>query len=81
MIEIKPQEVWFAEFPFAEDATQWKERPVIVLDVDEEFCRVLSMKIISTAPRSEFEIELFDWNKVHTSPQINCCSFRRQKHF
>ena len=64
MIEIKPQEVWFAEFSFAEAATQWKERPVIVLDVDEEFCRVLSMKITSSVPRSEFEIELFDWNKI-----------------
>ena len=64
MTEIQPQEVWFAEFPFAEDETQSKERPVIVLTVDDESCRVLSMKITSSRPRDEFEIELFDWNKI-----------------
>ena len=47
MTEIQPQEVWFAEFPFAEDETQSKERPVIVLDVDGERCKVLSMKVTS----------------------------------
>ena len=61
---IRPQEVWFAEFPFQEDETQSKDRPVIVLDVDDEKCSVLSLKVTSTPPYSEFEIELFDWQKI-----------------
>lgn len=62
--KIYPQEVWFAEFPFAEDETIRKERPVIVLDVDDETCKVLSMKVTSAPPYSEFEITLFDWAKI-----------------
>lgn len=64
MMTIRPQEVWFAEFPFREDETKFKERPVIVLEVDDEQCKVLSMKVTSTPPRSEFEIDLFDWEKI-----------------
>lgn len=61
---ILPQEVWFAEFPFAEDETQSKDRPVIVMDVDNDTCKVLSMKITSASPRSEFEIEIFNWEEI-----------------
>ena len=61
---ILPQEVWFAEFPFEEDDTQSKDRPVIVLDVDDENCKVLSMKVTSSEPYSEFEIEIFNWADV-----------------
>ena len=64
MKEILPQGVCFAEFSFEEDENQSKERPVIVLAVDNDTCKVLSMKVASTAPYSEFEITLFDWNKV-----------------
>lgn len=64
MTMILPQDVWFAEFPFADDPSQSKDRPVIVLDVDDESCKVLSMKVTSSEPRSEFEIELFDWAKI-----------------
>lgn len=62
--EVQPKEVWFANFPFEEDENQSKERPVIVLEVDDETCKVLSMKVTSSAPHSEFEIELFDWEKI-----------------
>ena len=61
---IQPQEVWFAEFPFNEDKTQSKDRPVIVLAVDDESAKILSMKVTSTPPQSEYEIELFDWSKI-----------------
>ena len=64
MKKILPQEVWFAEFPFEEDENIIKERPVIVLAVDDDTCKVLSMKVTSTAPYGEFEIDLFDWAKV-----------------
>ena len=64
MPQILQQEVWFAEFPFADDKQQFKERPVIVLDVDDETCSVFSMKITSRKPYDEFEIELFDWANI-----------------
>ena len=64
MKTIRPQEVWFAEFPFLDDETQSKDRPVIVLEVDDAVCKVLSMKITSREPFSEFEIELYDWADV-----------------
>ena len=64
MADILAQDVWFAEFPFKEDNTKSKERPVIVLDVNNEKCAVLSMKIKSKPPYSEFEIELFDWKQI-----------------
>ena len=56
--------MWFASFPFAEDANQFKDRPVIVLEVDEETCSVFSMKVTSRKPYGEFEIELFDWKEI-----------------
>ncbi len=64
MITIQPQEVWYANFPYAEDSSKFKRRPVIVLDVDNDSCTVLSMKITSRNPRSEFEIEIFDWATI-----------------
>ena len=63
-VTIQAQEVWFAEFPFEEDETQSKDRPVIVMDVDDDTCKVLSMKVTSRKPFSEFEIEIFDWNEI-----------------
>ena len=88
MIKISAQEVWFAEFPFAEDETKSKNRPVIVLDVYDETCTVLSMKITSREPYGEFEIEIFDWADVpldHISTadvsnvkQLPKSSFRRK---
>ena len=64
MTEILPQEVWYAEFPFEENANISKDRPVIVMDVDDENCAVFSMKVTSRAPRGEFEIEIFDWADI-----------------
>ena len=62
--KIQPQEVWFAEFPFEEDDSITKERPVIVLSVDDKACAVLSMKVTSAKPYSEFEINLYDWAEI-----------------
>ena len=64
MTEILPQEVWYADFSYREDETQSKERPVIVVDVDDETCSVFSMKVTSRKPYSEYEIELFDWADI-----------------
>ena len=35
-----------------------------MLDVDDETCTVLALKVTSRKPYSEFEIELFDWAKI-----------------
>ena len=64
MTEILPQEVWLAKFPFDEDESLTKNRPVIVLDVDGDECTVLSMKVTSRKPYSEFEIEIFNWAEI-----------------
>lgn len=61
---ILPQEVWFARFPFEDDPTRSKDRPVIVLHVEENSCKVLSMKVTSRPPFSEFEIEIFNWAQI-----------------
>lgn len=61
--EILPQDVWFAEFSYVDDPTRSKDRPVIVLDASENVT-VLAMKVTSTEPRTEFEIELFDWQSI-----------------
>lgn len=64
MTDIQPQEVWYADFPFVEDETIFKYRPVVVLDVDDEVCEVLALKVTSRKPRNEFEIEIFDWEDI-----------------
>ena len=61
---IRPQDVWFADFPYEDDPTRSKDRPIIVLDVNAETCAVLSMKVTSSEPVSEYEIELFDWSDI-----------------
>ena len=63
MKKILPKEVWYAECPF-EEIDGSKDRPVIVIRVNDATCAVLSMKVTSTEPYSEFEIELFDWEKI-----------------
>lgn len=63
---IEPQQVWSAEFPFEDDATQSKVRPVLVLGVDDESqnVSVLSMKITSSPPRDKYDFVLADWAEI-----------------
>lgn len=52
-----------AKFPFEDDSSQSKVRPVLVLAIDDESERVsvLSMKITSTPPRDKYDFILDDW--------------------
>lgn len=52
-----------AKFPFEDDSSQSKVRPVLVLAVDDESERVsvLSVKITSTPPRDKYDFILDDW--------------------
>ena len=57
-------EVWYAKFPFEEDASITKERPVIILDVETLEC--LSVKVTSHETRSndEFDTPITYWKEA-----------------
>lgn len=52
---MKQWEVWYAKFPYEEDSSIIKERPVIILDVDTLEC--LSVKVTSHDVRDEDEFD------------------------
>ena len=55
-----------AQFPFEDDPSQSKIRPVLVLAIDRESesVSVLSMKITSTPPRDPYDFILDDWAMI-----------------
>lgn len=57
-------EVWYAKFPFEEDASITKERPVIILNVETLQC--LSIKVTSHDIRSkdEFDTPIIYWKEA-----------------
>lgn len=59
-----PQQVWFAWFPFMENPNDGKNRPVLILDVDNETVSVLAMQITSSPPRDEYDIPIDDWSEI-----------------
>ena len=61
---MREWEVWFAEFPFEEDATVVKKRPVIVLNV--ETLEVLSIKVTSHDVRNQdqFDTPIVYWKEA-----------------
>lgn len=54
-------EIWFADFPYEEDNTITKQRPVIILSVEP--LRVLSVKVTSQNARTEdkYDIPIVNW--------------------
>ena len=62
--EIQPQEVWSAWVKYEENPTEGKYRPVIVISVEKDVAKVLSIPITSARPRDEYDIEVFDWQDV-----------------
>lgn len=57
-------EVWFAKFPYEEDQTIIKERPVIILDIDTLEC--LAIKVTSHNVRDEdaFDTPIEQWKEA-----------------
>lgn len=57
-------EVWFARFPYEDDATKSSLRPVIVLNNDE--IGVLSTKVTKHAPRENdpYDISIVYWDEA-----------------
>ena len=61
---MKIWEIWFAKFPFEEDPSIEKERPVIILNVDP--LEVLSVKVTSHKIRNEdeYDIAIEHWQEA-----------------
>ena len=57
-------EVWYAQFPYEEDPTIIKERPVIILNVETLQC--LSVKVTShdTRDEDEFDTPIVYWREA-----------------
>lgn len=57
-------ELWFADFPFEEDATQSKKRPVIILNVEP--LEVLSVKVTSKKARDndKYDTPIVHWKEA-----------------
>ena len=57
-------EVWYAQFPYEEDATIIKERPVIILNVETLEC--LSVKVTSKDVRDddEYDTPIVYWREA-----------------
>ena len=75
----EPYEVWRIPFAFEEDPAKTKERPVIVIDVNEGTALVLVAKVTGHGPRPEFpgEVRLVDWTRAGLSkPSTVRCSKR-----
>ena len=57
-------EIWFANFPYEEDSSIEKARPVIILNVDP--LEVLSVKVTSHDVRDadEYDVEIIHWQQA-----------------
>lgn len=57
-------EVWFAKFPYEEDASTEKSRPVIILSVEP--LKVLSVKVTSHSQREydEYDVPIEKWKET-----------------
>lgn len=57
-------EIWFAEFPYEEDATIIKNRPVIILNVEP--LEVLSVKVTShnVRDKDKYDIPIQFWSEA-----------------
>lgn len=61
---MKQWEMWFADFPFDDDASIEKKRPVIILNVDP--IEVLSVKVTSHNIRDndEYDTPIIKWKEA-----------------
>ncbi len=64
-MNIIPGEVWWANFPFEEDSSLSKTRPVIVLDVEP--LEVLSVKVTKSKPRPDDKYDLVLTNSTYAN--------------
>ncbi|MGY0394282.1 type II toxin-antitoxin system PemK/MazF family toxin [Fusobacterium sp. SYSU M8A802] len=58
-------EVWFANFPFEDDPSKSKKRPVIVLEDEGGEAKVLAIKVTSrVGERDNYDVTLLYWQKA-----------------
>ena len=60
---MKEWEIWFAEFPYEEDANITSNRPVVILSVEP--LQVLSVKVTTHEYRENdlYDVPLFHWQE------------------
>lgn len=59
---IKDGEVWMADFPYEEDNTIVKYRPVVILDVNQGIA--LSTKVTTSEPRDKYDVKIIYWSEA-----------------
>ena len=59
MTQTHRGEVWWAIFPYEEDPTQYKHRPVVV--IDQDIVGILSVKVTSQSVRDKYDVEIVNW--------------------
>lgn len=61
---MKQWEVWLANFPFEEDDSIVKKRPVIIINVDT--LEVLSVKVTShtARPEDKYDTDIIHWKEA-----------------
>lgn len=78
---MKPSkwEVWFAKVAFDDNPTKMKERPVLI--IDDRNCCILSLKITSHMPRTNFsgEYSLVKWKEAGLHRQSTVRTSKRLK--
>lgn len=57
----KRGEVWFANFPYEEDPNITSNRPVIVLEENDNRVGVLSIKVTKHNKRDEWDYDIMYW--------------------
>lgn len=57
----KRGEVWFANFPYEEDPNTVSNRPVIVLEENDNTVGVLSIKVTKHDKRDEWDYDIVYW--------------------
>lgn len=60
----KPHEVWWGNFPYDDDSSKSKNRPIIILSFDSRSQIVLCVKVTSHPPRNKYDIPLSDWYNI-----------------
>lgn len=59
-------EVWFVRFPYEENPKKYSDRPVVVLDVDEDQLEVLSVKVTKHNVREydDYDAPIVYWQQA-----------------
>jgi hypothetical protein len=78
MKKFNRYEIWFAKFPYEDDANTLDEHPVIVLNYVGEIY-VMSLMVTGSNERSEYDIVIKDWEQAGLSKKSVIRTRRRYK--